>query len=510
MTKKLKIGLVSLFVFENNGIRFLSSSLKEEGYEVFEVYFKDYVHHHFVAPTTKELDQLIDLLKSLNLDIIGISLRAGAYLPVAIEVTRRIRAALGIPIMWGGPHVSMAPENCLEYPDFLVMGEAEKAICDIAGAIEKGEDISTFDNVWIKKDGKIIKNRLRPLCQDLDSIPFRDFHSHQYKYWLLSDKVHKGDPLVNERLYLMITSRGCLYNCSYCDVSSFRKLYENNGKFFRYRSVENCLKELEYARGVFKHLKRIRFDDELFVPDQVWIDELCEKYPKRVGLPFEILSDPRCLTEQAVKTMSKAGLDTVMIGIQGAAKVNRRLYNRPVSDDSVVNIAEVFNKYKVKGVFQVIVDDPESTTDEKRQLLDLLLRLPRPYDLYMFSLCHWPKAQRTMDLIEKGIIKEDQVEGFNNKVLTQFMADFSYDRPAEDTFFMALNQLANKWVIPKSLIKRLSVSKWLMKNPWPVMLLAKITNLAKLAYAGFGMVLRGEMSLNVIRRWIHIFDSPST
>jgi len=510
MSKKVKIGLVSLYVFENNGIRFLSASLREAGYKTYEIYFKDYVHHHFVPPTDDEIDKLIELLKKLDLDLVGISLRAGAYLPVAIEVTKRIKQELDVLVMWGGPHVSMAPENCLLHGDFLVIGEAEDAVCDVAAALEEKGEIYSLDNIWAKTENGIIKNKLRPLCQDLDSIAFRDFHSHDYKYWFSASRFNKGDPLVNERLYLSITSRGCLYNCSYCDVSSFRRLYRDNGEFFRYRSVENCLLELEYARKVFNKLKRVRFDDELFVPDMDWIKEFCEKYPRRIGLPFEILSDPRCLEERAVNLLAKAGLETVMIGIQGAFAINRRLYNRPVSDDAVIDIAKVFKRNKVKGIFQAIVDDPEATTTDRKQLLDLLLALPRPYDLYMFSLCHWPNAQRTRELLERGVIKQGDVEGYNNKVLTQFMADFSYERSNQETFFIALNQLANKIAAPRWLVRRLAKSEKLKNNPWPVVFLAKTANLAKLACSGLGMLLRGEMSLKVIKRWIHIFDSPST
>jgi MoaA/NifB/PqqE/SkfB family radical SAM enzyme len=377
--------------------------------------------------------------------------------------------------------------------------------------VETGSDVTACSNVWAKKGGTIVKNPLNPLCQELDSLPFRDFHSHGFKVAIDRGKMTQGDPLVDERLYLMLTSRGCAYNCSFCDVSAFRRLYKDTaGKFFRYRSVENCMAELEYAKGEFKKLRRIRFDDELFVPEIDWIEKLAKEYPKRIGLPFEILSDPRCLDEKAVKTLAAAGMDRVMIGIQATSAVNRRLYNRPHSDEKVVAIAQVFKRQKVRGVFQVIVDDPEVTRQEKQELLDLLLRLDRPYDLYMFSLCNWPFAKRTQDMLDKKLIAPEDVEGKSNKVLTQFMADFSFDRPTEDTFFMALNQLANKVLIPRGLVRFFAQSAWLEKHPAPVVWLAKISNLAKLAYLALGMLLKGEMSLNVLKRWIHILDSPST
>lgn len=510
MSGKFKIALISVYVIENNGVRFLGATCRNAGYEVVEIYFKDYVHHHFVPPEPKEYDLLIALLKEKAPDLVGISLRAGAYLPVAKHITQRIKAELHVPVMWGGPHVSMAPENCLDHADFLVMGESEQALPDVAATVEKNGDVSGCENVWMKKGGEVIKNPLRPLCRDLDSLPFRDYHSNDSKFTIRKNRVISGEPMLGERLYLMITSRGCLYNCAYCDVSSLRKLYQGNGQFYRYRSVENCLEELEYARSVFKGLRRVRFDDELFVPDKAWIKEFAQKYPTRIGLPFEILSDPRCLDEWSVKALAGAGMDRVMIGIQGDEKTNRRLYNRPVSDDQVREIAAIFKRHNVRGIFQVIVDDPENTRERTEALLALLLSLPRPYDLYMFSLCHWPGSDRTDALIEKGLITCDLVEGQSNKVLTQFMADFSYTRKPEDTFFLALFQLSNKTLVPRAVVRRLARSEWLRIHPRPLVLLAKFTNLTKLFATGFSMLLRGEVSINTIRRWIHIFDSPST
>lgn len=509
MAKQIKTGLVSLYVFENNGIRFLASSLRKKGREVVEVYFKDYIHHHFVPPSPNEYDQLLNFLDKQNLDLIGISLRAGAYLPVCIEVTRRIREELKVPVMWGGPHVSMAPENCLDHADFIVMGEAEEAIADVVEAFENDRDVSSVQNVWTKMDGELIKNPLRPLCQELDEIHFRDFHSHEFKYYIRGGRIHQGDPLVDERLFLMITSRGCAYNCAFCDVSALRRLYRDNGRFFRYRSVDNCLDELEYAMGVFKKLKKIRFDDELFVPERKWIEEFVNKYPTRIGLPFEILSDPRCLDDWTIETLSKAGMEAVLVGIQGSETANRRLYNRNCSDDRVTEMAHSLKRFGVHGVFQVITDDPETTLEEKHRLLKVLLSLPKPYDLITFSLCHWPSSQRTRDLLEKELITLDQVEGQSNKVLSQFLADFSYPRNAEDTFFLALFGLANKVMIPRNLVRRFARSESLKSNPAPVVLLAKLANLGKLFVSGMVLLFKGQISLNTIRRWKHIFSSPS-
>ena len=161
------------------------------------------------------------------------------------------------------------------------------------------------------------------------------------------------------------------------------------------------------------------------------------------------------------------------------------------------------------GAFQVIVDDPETTLDEKERLLELLLQMPRPYDLYIFSLCHWPGTTRTRVLLEKGLIAPDQVEGRTGKAFRQFLADFSWPRPAIDNAFLAFYELANKRTMPRWLVRRLSRSSFLRNHPLPVIGLAKTLSLAKFFYMGSGMVLRGEVSRATVRRWLHVLLSPS-
>lgn len=507
-SRKLHVGLISLYVIGNNGVRFLSSVLRRDGFAVTELYLKDFEYHKYSPPTEKELSLLVSVLRERKVGLVGISLRAGAYLPLCIDVTRRIREELGVPVMWGGQHVTMAPDDCIEHADFLVLGEAEQVITSVAQTVETGGDVSALPNVWVRKGDGLVRNELGSLCH-LDELPLRDYHSLDDKFWIHRNRVIRGEPLLDERIYLMITTRGCLFKCGYCNVSILRNLYKHQGRYFRYHSVEAVISELEEAKKTFKKLKRIRFDDQIFVPDRAWVREFCDLYPKRVGLPFEILLDPRIIDEEAISMLAQAGMDQVLLGIQSVESANRRLYDRPITDEKILDTARALRRHKVLGAFQVIVDDPETTLDEKERLLELLLQMPRPYDLYIFSLCHWPGTTRTRVLLEKGLIAPDQVEGRTGKAFRQFLADFSWPRPAIDNAFLAFYELANKRTMPRWLVRRLSRSSFLRNHPLPVIGLAKTLSLAKFFYMGSGMVLRGEVSRATVRRWLHVLLSPS-
>ena len=61
-SKKTKIAVISLYALENNGVRHIASSLREAGYSVTEIYFKDWVNNNFPWPKELEVQNLIDLL----------------------------------------------------------------------------------------------------------------------------------------------------------------------------------------------------------------------------------------------------------------------------------------------------------------------------------------------------------------------------------------------------------------------------------------------------------------
>ena len=60
--------IISLYALENNGTRHVSSALREEGFQVTEVYFKDWVNNNFPWPTEQEVQDLINLLRERQVD----------------------------------------------------------------------------------------------------------------------------------------------------------------------------------------------------------------------------------------------------------------------------------------------------------------------------------------------------------------------------------------------------------------------------------------------------------
>lgn len=503
MQRKLDIGLVSLYALENNGVRHVASSLRAAGFRVTEIYFKDWVNNHFPWPTEVEVQNLIGILAERRVDVVGLSVRASAFHRIAKYLTERVRHALGVPVVWGGMHPTFLPDRCIEIADHIAIGEVDEAVCEFFTRMEQQGDLTRIPGFWTRKGDVVHKNDVAPLV-DLDTLPFRDYHTQQDKFHVEGARVRQGDPFIDNPEYTILASRGCPYwTCTFCSNTLTKPLYEGKGKTFRIRSVDHLVREVEYAMGLCKNIKVVRFDDEVFPIQKNWIDEFAREWPKRVGIPFEVLVDPRMVREEPLRKLKKAGLRAVCMGIQANDRVNQEFYHRNTTNAQIVECQRIFRKVGIRANLQIIWDDPCSTEEDKDQLFRMLMELERPFELYLFGLTIYPHTHLARRLLREGRITEDDIEGVGTHAFEQFRVDLNYPRPRADRRWLALIVLLNKNFLPKSLIWRLYRSERFKRDPAPLVALAQAANLIKMAGVVAGMTLDGEMTPLLIKRWVN-------
>ena len=155
------------------GVRTLSAYLKRSGKNVRNIFLpggvKGHKHHKgYVYRYERHIiEETIELCKGS--DLIGISFMTN-YFDRAMQLTEEIKKKINCPIVWGGIHPTVAPEESLKHVDMVCVGEGEEALLELVQKIEDGKDYSDTMNFWFKKNGRVIKNPPRHLNQDLDSL----------------------------------------------------------------------------------------------------------------------------------------------------------------------------------------------------------------------------------------------------------------------------------------------------------------------------------------------------
>jgi radical SAM superfamily enzyme YgiQ (UPF0313 family) len=196
---------------------------------------------HEVAVYIEEIAPF-DWADIMGADLVGISSITPAA-PRSYAIADVIRWA-GIPVVMGGYHPTFLPDEALEHADFVVRGEGEDTLVELARDIEAGGDFSAIAGLSFNAGGEAVHNADRPLERDLDRFPIPDF-----------SLVHGMRP---GRAVSIITRRGCPFGCSFCSVAPF------SGNSVREHSVERVLEEIEQQmHWVGKH-GGLFFGDDIF------------------------------------------------------------------------------------------------------------------------------------------------------------------------------------------------------------------------------------------------------
>ena len=403
----MKIILISTATFPSDqGIRTISSVLKKQGHSVkliFMALSEDYSRNY----TKSELLQLEEICKDANL--IGIS----SYASTAKRASRIIsflRSKLNIPLVYGGVHATISPEDCIKYADIVCVGEAEGAIVDLTNALEKNKPLDKIKNLWIKKDNKIIKNPVRKIIDNVDEIPLADYCIRDH-YILESGKLRKFKEADLAGQIFFLTGRGCPYGCDYCSNSFFNELYKGKRKqILRWNSPEYIIDSILFLKKKFPSLTYFDIRDDTFSLRPLSdIKKFCDLYKEKVNMRFKCLGDPRTITDEKIKLLVDAGCTDIIIGIQGSERVNREIYHRAQTDEDVLRASKILNKYKDKlaVMYDVIACNPYEKQKDIINLIKFLQKISKPYFLSINNLVFFPGTKLDKKARSDGSIKKE-------------------------------------------------------------------------------------------------------
>jgi anaerobic magnesium-protoporphyrin IX monomethyl ester cyclase len=411
-TITMKIVLISPYEsVASYGVRMLSAVLKQRGHEVRIIFLPLHFEERYSAEL---LERIAEVVKDTPL--VGISLSSN-YFDRAVELTRALKAKKPEQrILWGGIHPTIEPEECLDYADIVCIGEAERALGELVEKIERGEDYGGVKGFGFRRNGEKHVNPIAPLVTDLDVLPFPDY-SYADHVILHDGKLVQATPeLIAANLegrYWTLSSRGCLFQCTFCCNNLLRHLYGGD-TWFRKRSTENIIAELEWIKKDHPLFKEIYFDDDAFLDRSLdEIRDFADTYKRRVAMPFVITGvTPNSLTEEKLTILLDAGMIWFRIGIQTASdRVNLKIYKRPTLLQSTRRAIEIIRKYKdrMKPVwYDFIVDNPWEKPEELLETLRLMLELPRPYAINIYSLTFFPGTELHERAVHEGFVRDAQ------------------------------------------------------------------------------------------------------
>lgn len=420
-----------LFYYRNNeslGIEYLSAVLKRAGHEVDLIFDpgldNTFFYQNRFLKVFQRKDLLVEKAVGFSPDLIAFSSITNEY-PDIKMMAGMLNKRLKVPTIIGGIHPTAIPKFVLSDTafDMVCLGEGEEALLELVERMDKGRDYSNTRNIWIKKgNGNIIKNEVRPLISNLDSLPFPD-KSLFHKYGCFKDTIQ------------VLSGRGCAFSCSYCSNHFQQKLYEGKGNYLRRRSVENMISELKEYKQKYKGIKKIAFDDDLFVYDKNWLKEFSYYYVREIKIPFTCFGFFAKVDQESLDILKKSGCRELMLGVEsGSEIIRKKILNRRITNQDIKHNMKVIKKHKIPVRSTAMFGIPNESPQQMWETVSLFEEL-NPNEINAYIFYPYPETDIFWYCRKKGLLDHEAVRKiFNGEGSNVEESIFEY--PHKDLAYM--------------------------------------------------------------------------
>jgi radical SAM superfamily enzyme YgiQ (UPF0313 family) len=354
------------------GLMYLSRAIKNAGHQTRALFIPD--------------RQWIQKVREYEPDVVCFSTTTGMQLYYA-DINRKVKEVVPNALtIFGGPHPTFVPEFVeTDGVDAVCRGEGELAVVELLDRLQSGSEYLDTRNFWFKdrKTGEIVKNPQRPLVENLDELGFPD-----------RDVIYESGAIYRETdRKVFVSMRGCPMNCSFCFHHAWKKkVYGvNNKEYTRKRSVGHMIDEINDVRKRYP-LKFVHFVDDIFNLKNDWLDEFCERYPKEVGLPFDVILMANMTTEAHIKKLRKAGCVYARIAIEAASDyVRNAVFRKNTTRQQLTDAARWIKDSGIRLGSLNMLGGPGATMEDELDTIRLniecqvdhpLLSIMQPYPMF--------------------------------------------------------------------------------------------------------------------------------
>ncbi|MFH1545359.1 MAG: radical SAM protein [archaeon] len=389
----------------------------------------------------KVWNEMQRVIKKSNPDLIGITMisskNQSAYLTarIAKEINPEIK------IIVGGPHASALPFEVIKHPeiDFVVKGEGEITCGGLAEKIENREnDFHSVDGLYWKNDGEIIANKKRKFIEDLDELPFtfRELIINKEKY-------------TPRDFGLMMTVRGCPYNCSYC---ASRVVW--NGTL-RFRSVGNIIEEIKHVKEKFS-TTHIYIEDDNFLMPRKRVREFCEAMKReKLDVTWECQERATNIDEEICRTIKNAGCVSVGVGIESGNNEILKQCKKGVTKQEMRRASKIFKKIALPWKGFVMIGLPMETKNNVLETLQFMKELnPSHTSMHIFTPFPGTKFYSLYNLKEEDFYLYEPESPFNHFSFKMTEQEFNEVRDVMTKEIAELNEKN------KEVVERTNVFRW--------------------------------------------------
>lgn len=387
------------------GLSYVAAALEKASFKV------EMLDNYLIKKSVADVKKMV---RRLNPEIVGVTCSSASY-NRCIETAKAVKETLpSCKVVVGGWHPSYMPDSMLAHPeiDYVVMGEGERTMTELATYITKIEDnkaIAKIAGVAYRHEGKIVKTA-QNFITDLDVIPFPARHLLPMHLYEREIPYLKAKPVDT-----MNVIRGCPFNCAYCET---RKLWGQTCRAFSPRRVVDEINHLATNYST----KGIYFVGDNFTIQKKRTIELCELI-KESKLDIEWVCDTRAdmISRDLLKSMKEAGCRTIWFGVESGSPGILEKINKGITNEQTIQAFKLCREESIQIACSFILGIPGETVKDMEVTYRFAKRLDPDWCQFNIFVAV-PGSGLYDEVMQKGLY--DRVEDFLTYVRTD---DFNYE-----------------------------------------------------------------------------------
>jgi len=363
---------------------------------------------------------------SHNPDLVG--LQAMTFtLPDAYLVAKAIkRVNPKVKVLIGGPHPTIYPTEtvALDAVDFAFAGEGEIGMIQFLDAFHDSEWRSAVPGIACKRNGRVYFTPSAGYIKEMDIIPFPARRSSPY---------HRYSSVLAERnpITIMITSRGCPFNCIFCN---------RMGRKYRYHSPNYILAEIDEIISL--GIREIFVHDDTFTLRRNRVEAICRGLIERGhDIAWEARTRIDCVDEELLALMRRAGCHRLSFGVESGSE---HVLEKMRKGIDLERVEKVFSWCRREGIITLadfMIGNLGETIEDIDKTLDLMKKINPDY--VQFSICSpYPGTPLYELALQRGLISSDvwlefarePLQKFHSPVWTEYFTEEELSRIAASAY----------------------------------------------------------------------------
>ena len=360
----------------------------------------EYEFHFFDAEgLRKSFDEIKAEVSRIRPNVVAVNMTTPSYghTVKVTDVTKE--AGSNIITVVGGPHPSAFPEEVIRESsiDACISGEGELTFLKFLEVIDKGGSLDDIPGLSHSLNGNPhVSSCQSTLIEDLDTIPFPARH-------LMPTEIYGPPPtkrLSGGRGGNMVTSRGCPYDCTYCEskVIWTRKT--------RHRSAENIVDEMEECYNNYG-IREINFHDDILPMKRENTLELCREIRRRkLDMKWFCMNRVNFCWPDVMEEMYKAGCRKVMFGFESGNNEILKIIKKKATVEQAREAVKICRKAKLSVMGSFMIGNVGENEETIRETIEFAKSLDLDTGAFFIAI-PYPGTELYAQAKKEGYIPED-------------------------------------------------------------------------------------------------------